>query len=175
MRVQDSTAAIQKAISDGNRCGAKCGGSTTKNAIVYIPHGTYLISSSISVYFGTQIIGDANDRPLLVASPRFVGLGLLSTDVYVNSGGSGSDGLSLEWYINTGRFYSQIRNVDIDIRKANARANICALHYQVAQATSLHNVHLIANSSTVSRVGREEQVFQKCTVEFNIGTDTLSL
>ncbi|CAK7205467.1 hypothetical protein SEUCBS139899_008242 [Sporothrix eucalyptigena] len=148
---KDSTAAIQKAISDGSRCGAKCGGSTTKNAIVYIPHGTYLVSTSISVYFGTQVIGDANSPPTLVASPRFVGLGLLSTDVYVNSGGSGSDGLSLEWYINTGRFYSQIRNINIDIRKANAKANICALHYQVAQATSLHNVHLIANSSTNQR------------------------
>ncbi|CAK7223423.1 hypothetical protein SBRCBS47491_005203 [Sporothrix bragantina] len=149
--VKDSTAAIQKAIADGNRCGAKCGGSTTKNAIVYIPYGTYLVSSSISVYFGTQIIGDAKRLPQLVASPRFVGLGVLSTDVYVSNGGIGSDGLALEWYINTGRFYSQIRNVIIDIRRTNARANICALHYQVAQATSLHNVELIANSSTNQR------------------------
>ena len=109
--MQDSTAAIQKAIADGNRCGAKCGGSTTKNAIVYIPYGTYMVSTSISVYFGTQIIGDANRIPQLVASPRFVGLGLLSTDVYVNNGGIGPDGLALEWYIDTGRFYSQIRNL----------------------------------------------------------------
>lgn len=163
IRLQDSTAAIQRAISDGNRCGAKCGGSTTKNAIVYIPYGTYMVSSSISVYFGTQIIGDARNVPQLVASPRFVGLGLLSTDVYVSNGGIGPDGLSLEWYIDTGRFYSQIRNLNIDIRRTNAHANICGLHYQVAQATSLHNVDLIANSSTVSNSrdarmrGREDE------------------
>lgn len=105
-QTQGSTAAIQKAISDGQRCGSKCNGSSTKNAIVYIPSGTYLISSLISVYFGTQIIGNPNAMPTLKASSCFVGLGLLSTDVYVANGGLGADGLSQEWYINTARFYS---------------------------------------------------------------------
>jgi polygalacturonase len=56
----DSTAAIQAAINDGNRCGARCNGSTRKNAIVYFPPGTYLVSSTIEVLFATQIIGDAS-------------------------------------------------------------------------------------------------------------------
>jgi len=37
--VTDDTAAIQKAISDGNRCGANCPGSTVKGAVVYFPYG----------------------------------------------------------------------------------------------------------------------------------------
>jgi hypothetical protein len=145
---RDSTAQIQRAISDGNRCGANCNGSTTKNAIVYFPPGRYLVSSSISVYFGTQIIGDANNWPTIVGAGSFVGLGVLSTDVYVDGGGTGPDGGPLEWYINTARFYSQIRNIRIDITATPGGAYVAALHYQVAQATTLENVEIIANSAT---------------------------
>ncbi|KAI1419915.1 pectate lyase superfamily protein-domain-containing protein [Xylaria sp. FL1777] len=147
---RDSTQAIQRAIDDGKRCGAACNGSTTKNAIVYFPPGRYLVSSSINIYFGTQIIGDANNWPTIVGAASFVGLGVLSTDVYVDNGGQGPDGNPLEWYINTARFYSQIRNIRVDITATNAGAYVAALHYQVAQATTLENVELIANSATVS-------------------------
>lgn len=71
-----------KAMTEGKRCGEKCNGSTTKNAIVYFPPGTYLVSSTIDVYFGTQVIGDAEDRPIIKAAASFVGLGVLSTDKY---------------------------------------------------------------------------------------------
>ena len=77
---------------DGNRCGVGCNGATTKNAIVYFPPGTYLISSTIPLPFGTQVIGDAITRPLLKALGSFVGLGVLSTDEYTG-GGVGADGL----------------------------------------------------------------------------------
>ncbi|KAK0102135.1 hypothetical protein ONS96_006099 [Cadophora gregata f. sp. sojae] len=147
----DSTKAIQDAIDSGKRCGAKCNGSTTKNRIVYFPPGTYKVSSSISVYFGTQIIGDANSWPTIVAASSFVGLGVLSTDVYVENGGVGPDGNSLQWYINTARFYGQIRNIRIDIRATDPGAYVCALHYQVAQATTVENVELIANSATTQQ------------------------
>jgi len=149
--LQDSTQAIQRAIDDGKRCGAACNGATTKNAIVYFPPGQYLVSSSISIYFGTQIIGDANNWPTIKAAPSFVGLGVLSTDVYVANGGTGPDGNALEWYINTARFYGQIRNLRVDITKTDPGAYVAALHYQVAQATTIENVELIANSATVRR------------------------
>ncbi|KAI0912764.1 pectate lyase superfamily protein-domain-containing protein [Ustulina deusta] len=148
---KDSTQAIQRAIDDGKRCGAACNGSTTKNAIVYFPPGRYLVSSSINVYFGTQIIGDANNWPTIVGAPSFIGLGLLSTDVYIENGGQGPDGGALEWYINTARFYSQIRNIKVDITATNPGAYISALHYQVGQATTLENVELIANSATTQQ------------------------
>ncbi|GAP93420.1 hypothetical protein SAMD00023353_10300200 [Rosellinia necatrix] len=148
---KDSTKAIQMAIDDGKRCGAACNGATTKNAIVYFPPGRYLVSSSISVYFGTQIIGDANDWPTIVGAASFVGLGVLSTNVYVENGGIGPDGNALEWYINTARFYGQIRNIKIDIRATNPGAYVAALHYQVAQATTLENIELIADSATTQQ------------------------
>ena len=58
--LQDDTKAIKAAMTDGKRCGVKCNGSTTKNAIVYFPPGTYRISSTIPMPFGTQVIGDVS-------------------------------------------------------------------------------------------------------------------
>ncbi|KAL4781792.1 pectate lyase superfamily protein-domain-containing protein [Aspergillus varians] len=135
----DSTAAIQAAINDGNRCGARCNGSTRKNAIVYFPPGTYLVSRTI----------EANNWPTIRAAGSFVGLGVLSTNQYV--GGTGPDGSDAEYYVNTARFYSQIRNLRIDITATDPSAYVCAIHYQVAQATSLQEVELIATTGTTQQ------------------------
>jgi hypothetical protein len=45
----DDTAAINKTISDGNRCGGKCGSSSFKGALVYFPSGKY--SALVCVQF----------------------------------------------------------------------------------------------------------------------------
>ncbi|KAJ3495220.1 hypothetical protein NLG97_g3548 [Lecanicillium saksenae] len=140
------TEAIKRAIADGKRCGAGCNGSSTKNAIVYFPPGTYLVSESIQLYFGTQLIGDANNSPTIKTPSRFVGLRVFSTDYYTGDG-LGADGKDNEWYINTANFYRQIRNFKIDISGANASRAIVGLHYQVAQATSLQNIEFTANSN----------------------------
>jgi polygalacturonase len=58
--VTDDTAAINRAISDGGRCGANCGSSTIYPAVVYFPPGTYLVSSSIIQYYNTQFLGDVS-------------------------------------------------------------------------------------------------------------------
>jgi hypothetical protein len=54
--VTDDTAAIQRAVTQGNRCGpSQCESSTNTPALVYFPQGTYLISSSIIDYYYTQV------------------------------------------------------------------------------------------------------------------------
>lgn len=54
--VTDDTAAIQRAVTQGNRCGpSACESSTNTPAVVYFPEGTYLISSSIIDYYYTQV------------------------------------------------------------------------------------------------------------------------
>ena len=54
--VTDDTAAIQRAVTEGNRCGpSACESSTNTPATVYFPEGTYLISSSIIDYYYTQV------------------------------------------------------------------------------------------------------------------------
>ncbi len=172
-------------MTDGRRCAENCNGSTLKNAIVYFPPGTYLISKTIKIPFGTQVIGDrklspgrrpaspvsvpvllsrpcpsllrmyltrakANNKPTLLAAPRFIGLGVLSTDEYTG-GGDGLDGLDQEYYINTANFYRQIRNLRIDITATRPVQEVSCIHYQVAQATSLQNLELVAKTGTSQR------------------------
>lgn len=62
-------------------------------------------------------------------------------------GGTGTDGLDQEYFVNTANFYRQIRNVIIDVTQTRASQKVAGLHYQVAQATSLQNVLLIAGPS----------------------------
>ncbi|KAL2850737.1 pectate lyase superfamily protein-domain-containing protein [Aspergillus pseudoustus] len=128
----DSTAAIQAVINDGQRWGERCNPSNLKNAIVYFPPGTYLLSTTIR----------AISWPTIRAASSFVELGVLSTNEY--AGGIGLDGGDAEYYVNTARFYSQIRNLRIDITSTDPNAYVCAIHYQVAQATSLQDMKLIA-------------------------------
>lgn len=56
----DDTAAINRAVTDGGRCGRECGSSTAKPAVIYFPSGTYLVSSSIVQYYNTQFIGNVS-------------------------------------------------------------------------------------------------------------------
>ncbi|KLU87180.1 hypothetical protein, variant [Magnaporthiopsis poae ATCC 64411] len=145
--VADDTKAIKEAMNSGKRCGEKCNGSTTKNAIVYFPPGTYRVSSTISMPFGTQVIGDASNLPTLLAAHDFIGLGVLAANIYTG-GGEGTDGLDQQWYVNTANFYRQIRNIKIDITATRPTSSVAGLHYQIAQATSLQNVEIIALPGT---------------------------
>jgi len=53
--IADDTAAINRAISDGNRCApGSCASTTTTPALVYFPAGTYLISGDIIDYYLTH-------------------------------------------------------------------------------------------------------------------------
>jgi hypothetical protein len=92
----------------------------------------------------------ANNWPTLIASSRFIGLGVLSTNEYTG-GGIGPDGLDQQYYVNTANFYRQIRNLRIDITNTRASQGVACIHYQVAQATSLQYVELIAKTGTTQR------------------------
>ncbi|RKL32578.1 Glucan 1,3-beta-glucosidase [Fusarium proliferatum] len=132
--VADDTDAINKAISSGGRCGGgKCTGSTIYPATVYFPPGTYKVSSSIIQYYNTEMIGNPLDLPTIIAAPSFVGLGVITSNVYT--------GETSEWYLNQNNFLRSVRNFIIDVRPTPANAQVCAIHWQVAQGTSLENIH----------------------------------
>lgn len=89
--VTDDTAAINSAISSGNRCApGSCKSTTTTPAVIYFPAGTYLVSSSIISYYYTQIIGNPKCKPTIKAAPGFANtagtIGVIDGDPY------GSDG-----------------------------------------------------------------------------------
>lgn len=130
--VTDDTAAIQKAILDGNRCGWGCNQSTTSPAIIYFPAGTYLVSGALNLAYYTQLIGDATNLPTVKVTSNFAGMGVFDADPYEYSAPN-----SPNWFTNQNNFFRQIRNFRLDLTAADGAAGI---HWQVAQATSIQNV-----------------------------------
>ncbi|KAF1811435.1 glucan 1,3-beta-glucosidase GLUC78 precursor [Eremomyces bilateralis CBS 781.70] len=130
--VTDDTAAINQAISEGNRCGGGgCDSSTVTPAIVYFPAGTYIISQPLLQYYYTQMIGDATNLPVLKAAPQFEGMAVIDADPYLPDG--------VNWFTNQNNFFRQVRNFVIDLRAMPPNRG-AGIHWQVAQATSLHNI-----------------------------------
>ncbi|KAI2788237.1 hypothetical protein POX_e06250 [Penicillium oxalicum] len=139
--VTDDTEAINRAITDGNRCGEACGSSSITPAVVYFPSGTYLVSAPLIQYYYTQFVGNPNALPTLKAAPTFAGIGVISANTYI-PGASGA-----EWYVPQSNFYRQIRNFIIDISGCpNVTPDGYAptgIHWQVGQATSIENVEFV--------------------------------
>ncbi|TFK36999.1 exo-beta-1,3-glucanase [Crucibulum laeve] len=132
----DDTAAINNAITAGNRCGGgSCPSSTVTPALVYFPKGTYLVSAPIIAYYYTQLIGDAKTPPTLLAAASFDGMAVIDADPYI-PGGNGA-----QYYTNQNNFFRSVRNFVIDVRSVPAeKPQGTGIHWQVAQATSLMNI-----------------------------------
>ncbi|OJZ89792.1 glycoside hydrolase family 55 protein [Aspergillus luchuensis CBS 106.47] len=127
----DDTDAINKAISSGGRCGSGCDSSTTTPALVYFPAGTYVVSKPIVQYYYTQMVGDANDLPVLKAASSFSGMAVIDADPYDSNGDN--------WYTNQNNFFRAVRNFVIDLTAMPASSG-AGIHWQVGQATSLQNI-----------------------------------
>ena len=137
--VSDDTAALNLAISSGNRCKpGSCEESTTSPALVYIPGGTYLVSAPIIDFYFTQIIGNPNNLPILKATNNFTGLALIDGNPY--QPGSATHSAGYLAHDATNIFYRQIRNLVLDSTDIPATVNIKAIHWPTAQATSLENL-----------------------------------
>jgi glucan 1,3-beta-glucosidase len=137
----DDTAAINAAMSDGNRCGQGCLGSTTTPAVVYFPAGTYLVTSPIYIPYYTQTIGDPTNMPTIKASAAFTTGYVIDADPYYTS--------TLNWGSTT-VFFRQIRNLRIDMTSIPLSAAVSGIHWPTAQATSLQNI--VFDMSTASGV-----------------------
>ncbi|PQE18638.1 Glucan 13-beta-glucosidase protein [Rutstroemia sp. NJR-2017a BVV2] len=127
----DDTAAINLAISTGNRCGEGCDSSTVTPALVYFPPGTYKVSKPIVMYYYTQLVGDAVSPPTIKGDASFAGMALIDADPYSNTGQN--------WFVNQNNFFRQVRNFVIDTT-AMPLSTGTGIHWQVAQATSLQNI-----------------------------------
>jgi glucan 1,3-beta-glucosidase len=132
----DDTAAINQAVSDGSRCGFGCDSSTVVPALVYFPPGTYVVSKPIVQYYYTQFVGDGVTIPTLKASANFQGMAVIDADPYQYDTGAQ---YAPNWYTNQNNFFRQVRNFVIDLTAMPA-SNGAAIHWQVAQGTSLQNI-----------------------------------
>ncbi|KAM3418600.1 Glucan 1,3-beta-glucosidase [Cercospora zeina] len=97
-------------------------------ALIYLPSGTYIISSTVQLWVGTQIIGDALEPPVIKASPIMRnGTQLISAfDFALQS---------------TTNFYIGIRNIALDSTDVAPNKTIFCLNWAVSQATNLMNVN----------------------------------
>ncbi|KAI1260666.1 glycoside hydrolase family 55 protein [Xylariaceae sp. FL1019] len=130
----DDTAAIQSAISSGGRCApGQCASSSTTNAVVYFPAGTYIVSSSIVDYYATILVGNPNDMPVLKATTSFSGFGLIDGAQYQAGG-------VLPFNGSTNIFWRQIKNLVIDMTAIPASTAATGIHWPTSQATSLQNI-----------------------------------
>lgn len=134
----DDTAAIQLAISSGDRCSPLaenyCNSSTTTPAVVYFPAGTYVISASIIDYYYTQLHGDPLCPPVLKAASNFsttAGFGMIDGNPYTATG--------LAW-VSVNIFFRQIRNFVLDMSSVPPNVTMTGIHWPTAQVTSITNV-----------------------------------
>lgn len=74
-------------------------------ALIYIPSGTYMISSTIQLFVDTQMIGDAIEFPTLKATSN------VTNGTVVVSGFDPGQG-------STTNFYIGIRNINVDTTSA---------------------------------------------------------
>ncbi|KAL2152865.1 hypothetical protein VTH82DRAFT_4020 [Thermothelomyces myriococcoides] len=136
--VSDDTEAINRAISDGERCGPGCTGSTKTPALVYFPPGTYMVSTPIIDFYYTQLIGNPGCLPVIKATSDFEGRWVLDTNPYGESG--------LAWGA-TNVFWRQVANFIIDTTDVPAETLISGIHWPSSQATSLTNIVFKSSSA----------------------------
>ncbi|KIM34208.1 glycoside hydrolase family 55 protein [Serendipita vermifera MAFF 305830] len=129
--VADDTAAINAAIADQNRCGLGCKSSTTTAGLVYFPPGQYLVTTPIIPFYYTALVGDAKNRPTIVAASNFNGFAVIDADPYIPGGGGA------QYWVNQNNFFRAIRGINLDLTRIPPSVPANGIHWQVSQATSL--------------------------------------
>ncbi|OAP65167.1 hypothetical protein AYL99_01139 [Fonsecaea erecta] len=133
--VTDDTAAINLAISSGDRCApGNCNSSTTTPAVVYFPAGTYMISRSIIDYYYTQLIGNPNCMPTIRANRNFTDQILI-------------EGNFAKGYSPTNIFWRQIRNLNIDMTLLPPANSAIGIQWTTSQSTSLQNLRFLMSDA----------------------------
>lgn len=121
-------------IANGNRPAFNSEGTTyLANAprVVYLPPGTYELSSTLYLYTDTVILGDASSPPTIKAAAGFNG------DSLIVGGAGGSTGGHGELH-----FSVQLKNVILDTTANSGTSDFTALHWRVAQNCALVNVKI---------------------------------
>ncbi|KAF3386940.1 Glucan 1,3-beta-glucosidase [Penicillium rolfsii] len=89
---------------------------TQRGSSPFAPSGYKVMESLMTPYYNTQLIGDPLELPTILAVSSFVGLGVITSDVYI--------GDQEEWYINTNNFLRSVRNFKINITRTDQGAYV---------------------------------------------------
>jgi glucan 1,3-beta-glucosidase len=101
-------------------------GTTGKPAMVYIPSGTYTISSPLQLYVGTILTGNPIKPPVIKGTSKFNGTCLIN----------GQDPV----YKSLVSFYIAVRNLVLDSTMIPGNQAITLLSWTVSQATQATNL-----------------------------------
>ncbi|KAJ7265334.1 glycoside hydrolase family 55 protein, partial [Mycena rebaudengoi] len=154
----DDTAAINKAIT-----GTDCRSLIhflyqITPAIVYFPSGKVYVFVVIAVIELMYRVGDANNKPILIADPNFVGTAVIDANPY-KEGESNPDGSGVNWWINQNNFFRSICNFVIDVTAMSPEKFATGIHWQVGQATSLINIDFKMVRATVTPTTNHQGLF----------------
>jgi hypothetical protein len=100
---------------------------------IYLPGGTYVLSTTVTLLTDTVIIGDATNPPVLQAAPGFDGEFLIvgGAPGYITAGNGGELHFSV-----------MLKNIILDTTLHAGSQNFVALSWRVAQNTALVNVEI---------------------------------
>uniref|UniRef100_A0A093VD60 Glucan endo-1,3-beta-glucosidase BGN13.1 n=1 Tax=Talaromyces marneffei PM1 TaxID=1077442 RepID=A0A093VD60_TALMA len=137
----NQTEALQNAIDTDGMGGSREGkGSTNMPAEVFLPGGVYTLGGTLTLRLGTIIVGDPLNRPIIKASPDFVGTSLVN----------GQDPAS--GHPET-VFLVAMRNVIIDTTAIDPSITFTALQWGIAQGCSLGNVDINMPQGSNGHIG----------------------
>lgn len=137
----NQTDVLQNAINTDGIGGSREGkGSTNMPAEVFLPGGVYTLGSTLTLRLGTIIVGDPLNRPIIKASPDFVGTSLVN----------GQDPAS--GHPET-VFMVAMRNVILDTTAIDGSYTFTALQWGIAQGCSLSNVDINMPQGSSGHIG----------------------
>ena len=102
------------------------------------------------MYYFTQMVGDALNPPNIFVRSNFsntspiIGVSVFDANIYISGFGGGG----MTWWDNQNNFYRQIRNFRFDLTMGPNSTS--AIHWQVAQATSLQNLVITMRASSAA-------------------------
>lgn len=108
--------------------------ATTQPSYIYIPPGTYLLKTPISLLLSTHLIGDPLHPPKLLAHPSLLSSGAVVINAHL---------AHLEPNAATKTFYVAVRNLVIDTTGIDRGKRVVGVDWSVSQGCSLANVRFV--------------------------------
>ena len=129
--------------------------STTRQGVVFIPEGKYLLTKTIHVWQGIRLVGYGEHRPVLVLGPNTPGFqeGTGHYMVWFADNRPAAGGPVVDASEFT--FYSGMSNIDFELREGNPAA--VAVRFHVAQHSFLTHIdfHLGTALAAMEDIGNE--------------------
>lgn len=139
----DDTQNLQNAINDDGNGGNRYNNEvTTRPAEVFVPGGTYKLTTQLDMRLNTILVGDPNNMPTFKASSDFNGGTVINGYDYATHDSGG-----------TTAFFTAMKNIIIDTTSIAPDTTILALQWGIAQGSQLTNIKINMPTSSKGHTG----------------------